>query len=125
MVEDLDAGPIYIKRNLSLKGRAEDIYRRASKITVSMILEILKKQPKPFPQKGRVVKFRRRHPEESRLPEVGGIAKWYNWIRMLDAATYPRAFLKIGDFRLEFHSAIKKRNKLEAKVVITQGANKR
>jgi methionyl-tRNA formyltransferase len=125
MVGELDAGPVYMKRNLSLHGRAEDIYQRAGRICVAMINRMVKQQPKPFPQKGVVVKFERRKPSESRLPKMGTLSKWYDWIRMLDAATYPRAFLKHGDFRIEFHSAVIRKNKLEAKVVITRGALKK
>ena len=123
MVGELDAGPVYMKRNLSLHGRAEDIYQRAGRICVDMVRRMVKQQPKPFPQKGVVVKFGRRKPSESRLPMLGTLPKWYDWIRMLDATTYPRAFLKHGDFRIEFHSAVIRKNKLEAKVVITRGAH--
>lgn len=125
MVGELDAGPVYMKRNLSLHGRAEDIYQRAGRICVAMIRRMVKQQPKPFPQKGVVVKFGRRKPSESRLPKLGTLSKWYDWIRMLDAATYPRAFLKHGDFRIEFHSAVIRKNKLETQVVITRGAHKK
>jgi methionyl-tRNA formyltransferase len=56
---------------------------------------------------------------------MGTLSRWNDWIRMLDALTYPRAFLKYGSFRLEFFSAVNRKNRLEAKVVITQGDNKR
>lgn len=125
MVGEMDAGPVYMKRNLSLRGRAEDIYQRAGWICASMIRQIVKRQPKPLPQKGAVVKFKRRKPSESRLPKMGTLSRWNDWIRMLDAETYPRAFLEYGDFRFELHSGIYKKNRLEAKVVITQGANKK
>ena len=125
MAGEMDAGPVYIKRNLSLRGRAQDIYKRAGKICASMVRQIVKQQPKPFPQKGRVVKFQRRKPNESRLPKLGTLSRWNNWIRMLDADTYPRAFLEYGDFRLELHSAVDRKSTLEAKVVISKGANKK
>lgn len=125
MVGELDAGPVYMKRNLSLHGRAEDIYQRAGRICVAMIRRMVKLQPKPFPQKGIVVKFGRRKPAESRLPKMGTLSQWHDWIRMLDAATYPRAFLKHGDFRIEFHSAVIRKNKLKAKVVVTRGAHQK
>jgi methionyl-tRNA formyltransferase len=121
----MDAGPVYMKRNLSLQGRAEDIYQRAGGICASMIRQIVKRPPELIPQKGVVVKFKRRKPGESRLPKMGTLARWNDWIRMLDAATYPRAFLQYGSFRIEFNSAVERKNRLEAKVVITQGANKK
>jgi len=90
-----------------------------------MIRQIAKRQPKPVPQKGVVVKFKRRKPSESRLPKMGTLTRWNDWIRMLDANTYPRAFLQYGSFRLEFHSGVYRKNRLEAKVLITQGTNKK
>lgn len=125
MVGEMDAGPVYMKRNLSLRGRAEDIYQRAAETCAAMMRQIVVRPPKPVPQKGIIVKFKRRKPNESRLPKMGTLSKWNDWIRMLDALTYPRAFLKYGSFLLEFYSAIKWKNRLEAKVVITQGAKKR
>lgn len=122
MVGEMDAGPVYLKRNLSLEGRAEDIYQRAGEISAAMIHQIVNRPPKPVPQKGLVVKFKRRKPSESRLPKTGTLSRWNDWIRMLDVVTYPRAFIKYGSFRLEFHSAVERKNRLEAKVVITQGA---
>ncbi len=42
----IDAGPIYLKKSLSLSGSAEDIYKRASKIIfASMIPYIIENKP--------------------------------------------------------------------------------
>lgn len=125
MTKEVDAGPVYMKRNLSLQGRAEDIYRRSAKICGSMMLRMVKFQPGAIPQKGRVTKFRRRKPSESRLPKIGTLLKWYDWIRMLDAFTYPKAFLDYGNFRIEFDSVVARKKGLEANVVITQGGIKK
>src|SRR4051812_8679688 len=40
-VEELDAGPIYLKKPLSLHGSAEEIYLRAARIIEEMIIEML------------------------------------------------------------------------------------
>lgn len=124
MTGEIDAGPVYMKRSLSLNGKAEDIYRRAGKICSAMMARIVKLHPKAIPQMGRVVKFKRKKPAESRLPKAGNLPKWYDWIRMLDADTYPKAFLEYGDYRIEFQSAMAGEKKLEAHVVISQGGNK-
>jgi len=71
----MDAGPIYLKRPLSLEGRAGDIF------------------------------FQRRTPGESRLPESSTLDGVYDFIRMLDAEGYPQAFIEHGAFRLEFTGA--------------------
>ncbi|MBY0429665.1 MAG: hypothetical protein K2Q10_00585 [Rhodospirillales bacterium] len=105
MVEELDAGPVYLKRPLDLGGRAQDIFRRAAELTWDMIAEIAAGEPLPLPQQGEPVVFPRRTPEQSRLPGEGDAQALYDHIRMLDADTYPRAFLEHGAFRLEFTEA--------------------
>ena len=57
-VEVVDAGPTYLKTDLSLLGTAEEIYIRASKIVEDMILEILSKAPQPKPPERRVRQVR-------------------------------------------------------------------
>jgi len=118
MVEEMDAGPVYIKRPMDLNGRAEEIYLRAGKICWQMIDWIIDENPSPAPQIGEVTCFRRRKPEQSRLPSEGEISDIYNFIRMLDAPTYPLAFLEHGEFRLEFSHAELEGNEIHAKVSI-------
>lgn len=89
MVKELGAGPVYLKRPLSLEGRAEDIFVRAADLIYDLIPEVITEEPVPVPQRGETVIFRRRKPEESRLPQQGDAAALYDFIRMLDAPTYP------------------------------------
>jgi methionyl-tRNA formyltransferase len=105
MVEEFDAGPVYLKRPLSLEGRAEDVFMRTAELTYDLIAEIITEEPVPVPQSGEPVVFPRRKPEESRLPQQADAAALYDFIRMLDAPTYPKAFAEWGDFRLEFDRA--------------------
>ena len=102
MVRDFDAGPVYLKRPMSLAGTAEKIYKRASNLAADMILKIIKDNPKPQPQKGKAVIFRRRRPEESEMSECKNLKEVYDFIRMLDAEGYPRAFIKCKGFIFEF-----------------------
>ncbi len=104
MVTALDAGPVYLKRPLGLAGRAQDIYERAARLSYDMIQEMITTEPEPTPQSGEPTVFSRRAPDQSAMPTVGGLPRLYDHIRMLDAETYPRAFLDHGDFRLEFGS---------------------
>lgn len=119
--EKMDAGPVYLKRDLTLEGAAQTIYERATDIIQNMILEIIRREPKPQPQKGRAVNFKRRKPFESDLRQapdsLGGI---YDYIRMLDAEGYPKAFLESGKYRFEFFDAAKKPGRVEARVRITK-----
>jgi len=124
-IGELDAGPVYLKRNLTLTGSAEKIYRRASHIVFSnMIPLIIDKNLVPVPQKGRVVMFKRRHPRNSRLPKrVKALDGIYDFIRMLDAEGYPKAFIDYGDIHIEFSSAYRSDGMVIAKACIRKKKN--
>lgn len=117
-VEALDAGPIYLKRPLSLLGSAEEIFIRADRVIEQMIIDIQRDELSPVPQSGEPVVFRRRRPEDGDLAVVAGLDQWHDWIRMLDAEGYPRAYLDVGDVRLEFHNVARRAGHLEAMVKI-------
>lgn len=118
MVEEMDAGPVYGKRPMALDGRAEEIYLRAGDLCWEMIEWIISNEPSPIKQEGEATIFQRRKPEQSKLPAVGNISEVYDFIRMLDAPTYPLAFLDHGDFHLEFSHAKLEGNEVRAQVVI-------
>jgi methionyl-tRNA formyltransferase len=118
MVEELDAGPVYAKRPMSLEGRAEEIYDRAGALSWEMIQWIVEEQPIPVPQEGEVTRFQRRKPEQSVLPRHGSVESLYDHIRMLDAPTYPLAFVDHGQFRLEFSHAEIHGDEIHARVVL-------
>jgi methionyl-tRNA formyltransferase len=119
VVGEIDGGDIYCKVNLPLHGSAESIYKRASKIVFdNMIPFIVKNQPKPKPQIGRVVKFTRRNFQQSKIDFNMSIKDIYNFIRMLDAPSYPKAFIHTGKYCIEFYDAQIKNDKLETKVKI-------
>jgi methionyl-tRNA formyltransferase len=103
--KDVDAGDVYLKRNLSLYGTAEEIFMRSSSVSVRMIEEIITKNLKPVPQEGKPVAFKRRKPEESNIADLSDLEKVYDYIRMLDAEGYPKAFLETEFFRFEFSRA--------------------
>lgn len=117
----IDTGDIYLKKDLNLNGTAEEIYIRASKIIFNdMIPEIIAKQLIPKPQKGEVVEFKRRKPEQSEIKPEFTIEQIYDYIRMLDAEGYPKAFIKFGKYRLEFSRASFKSGKIIADVEIKE-----
>lgn len=118
-VEEMDGGPIYLKRPLTLHGSAEEIFLRASKIIEEMIVEILEKNPKPVAQEGAPTLFKRRRPEEGNLASASSLDQLFDMIRMLDAEGYPNAFLEFGPFRLEFTRAARKEDQVIADVRIT------
>ena len=117
-VKELDAGPIYLKKPLSLHGSAGEIYLRAARVIEEMIVEILSAHPTPQPQVGEPTIFKRRRPEDSNLSAASSLEEAFDMIRMLDADGYPHAFLDAGVFRLEFTGASQKVNEIAAQVRI-------
>jgi methionyl-tRNA formyltransferase len=119
-VAAVDAGPIYIKRPLSLSGTAEDILLRAANLTEEMIEYIVREQPKPTAQIGEVTVFRRRLPEEGSLADLDDLEKIFDYIRMLDADGYPNAFIETAAFRFSFSRASLSSEAVVAEVKITR-----
>lgn len=118
-VEEMDAGPIYLKKPFSLYGSAEEIFLRASEVIEDMIVEILEKLPDPMPQEGVPTVFKRRKPEESDLATAQTLEQAFDLIRMLDADGYPLAFINFGPFKIEFTRASKKAGQVLADVRIS------
>jgi methionyl-tRNA formyltransferase len=113
-VEALDAGPIYLKRPLSLEGAASEIFLRAANVVEEMIETILRERPAPTPQKGEPVTFQRRKPEESDLAKapIADLNDLFDFIRMLGAEGYPRAFLDLKGHRIELARVQEESDKL-------------
>ncbi len=106
-VEGLDAGPVYMKRPLCLEGAASEIFLRATEIIASMIEGLIREQPEPKEQEGVVTVFKRRTPAESNLAHarITGINDLFDFIRMLDAEGYPKAFIDMHGYRIELSRA--------------------
>ena len=102
---ELDAGDVYMKQPLSLWGTAEEIYLRAAELTKEMMIALIRDDIKPVPQTGEPVIFRRRKPEEGDISQLVSLPSVFDYIRMLDADTYPAAFLDAGLLHLEFSRA--------------------
>ncbi|WP_415883473.1 hypothetical protein [Neptuniibacter sp. QD34_54] len=118
MVEEMDAGPVYVKKDLSLAGRAEEIYMRAGCLSFEIIEWMIGVFPEPVNQEGEVTLFTRRTPEQSLMPIEGQIEDLYDHIRMLDAKGYPHAFIDHGEYRYEFVNASVSDEAIKAEVVI-------
>jgi methionyl-tRNA formyltransferase len=117
--EGIDSGDIYLKENLELKGNATDIFERSNQIIQKMIIFILQNKIIPVPQKGTVTEFKRRKPYESNIEKLETLQKVYDYIRMLDADGYPKAYLENKFFKFEFNDAkFKNKNEIIATVKI-------
>lgn len=99
---ELDAGPVYLKRPLSLHGSAEEIFVRVAALMSGMIREIVDRRIVPVAQHGEPTVFRRRRPQDGDMAALSRLDKIHDFIRMLDAEGYPPAFLELGKLHLEF-----------------------
>jgi methionyl-tRNA formyltransferase len=121
VVKDIDAGPVYLKKPLSLSGTAREIYFLANVIIEQMIFEIIKIKLKPAEQKGKPTFFTRRKPEESNIENLKNIDQVYDFIRMLDADGYPNAYIIKNDLKFEFtHAKLTSDKSIVADVKITK-----
>jgi methionyl-tRNA formyltransferase len=107
MTNEFDAGPVYLKRDLSLEGSsAEEIYIRASYLSAKMMRVIVEDNIEPVPQIGEPTNFKRRKPHQSEIPELDSLQELHDFIRMLDADGYPKAFIDYNGFRYQFNRAV-------------------
>ena len=121
MVGEIDAGPVYLKRNLDLTGTALEIFKRATPICFLNDQEIQNADLEPVVQQGDPTYFRRRTAADSKILKTITIDQMYDLIRMLDAPDYPKAFIHHGKFKLEFSDAsFVGDGTLNAKVKISQ-----
>lgn len=105
VVEEIDAGPVYLKKDLDLLGSAEEIFLRANNVVEEMIIELINENLVPLKQSGEVVKFKRRTKMQSCINELNEISEIYDYIRMLDAEGYPKAYIEFNDIVFEFDRA--------------------
>ncbi len=121
VVKDLDAGPVYLKKDFCLYGSAEEIYLRAGDLIIQMIDEIIETRPIPVEQQGSPVAFKRRTPDMSSVDKIETIEELFDHIRMLDAEGYPKAFFENENFTFEFSRAsLKSNNTIFADVRISK-----
>jgi len=102
MDEGIDTGPILMKKELSLHGSASEIFLRQTLLSYAMANQIATSEIVPIGQSGEVVEFRRRSPDMSDTFYAATPNELYDMVRMVDADTYPRAYLQGERFRAEF-----------------------
>jgi methionyl-tRNA formyltransferase len=124
MEAELDAGPVYMQEPVSLAGGGDEIFIRINRTIAGMIPRIAAEEPEPTPQEGEPVNFKRRTPEESRMPGDGSLDQMFDFIRMLDAEGYPPAFAELGEWRIEFTRPALRRGRIDADVRITRRSSK-
>lgn len=119
VTKELDSGDVYLKENLDIsKGSAKEIFMNASNIIFNeLIPKILNENIIPLPQKGNPTYFKRRNPSLSDIYTVTNVSinKLYDFIRMLDAPEYPKAFIKLDNLKIKLSEVSKEDKKLIGK----------
>ena len=93
-----------ISKKISLKGSANDIYKRIEKNALDIIKKRLLKPKLSYKkQMGKPTFFKRRNEKMSKISNsVNNINKLYDFLRMLDAEDYPKAYLELKNLKVEF-----------------------
>jgi len=118
MTDTIDGGPIYLKRNVSLKGNLSEIFNRISNVINTMIKHLIKKKVIPKKQRGKIYYFERLNYKEGLLKQDLSLSKIYDKIRMLDSDQYPKAFIDLKNIKIELTNASFKKGiiKCDAKI---------
>ncbi len=118
---EYDAGDILLSKEVSLEGALIEIFDRISPIIQEFIVLITQGNFKSRKQSGTIKIFKRRHEQENGLPvDKKNLESVYDFIRMLDSPEYPKAFIELGNFRMEFSAAKLHQASIEASVIIRQ-----
>lgn len=122
----IDTGDIYLKENLNIEyGSAQDIFIKASYIVFEkMIPKIIESNISPIKQKGKIVNFKRRTEKQSDFTSLknASLKNIYDFIRMLDADGYPKAYIKVNNVKIEFYEAELEGKKLIGKFEVIKDA---
>ena len=112
----LDTGDIYLKEdfNINIGSAEENFIKLSSIIFEKMIPTLLSNDLVPRKQRGEITEFKRRKPEESDIFNLKekNLHKLYDFIRMLDAEGYPKAYIELDKIRIEFSEIHQKNKKL-------------
>ena len=124
VIEHVDAGDIYLKEdvNISTGSAEENFIKISSVIFEKMIPLFFQKELIPKKQVGEVLEFKRRISSQSDINTLDNksISKLYDFIRMLDARTYPKAYLELDNIKIEFSEVNLKDNKLVGRFEIKE-----
>ena len=103
MTDDLDAGPIYSKIEISLQGSLKEIFCRVNLAANKLIAEIINKNIVPVDQHGEPTLFNRL--KDNELPMDIELKEIYDRVRMLDHDDYPKSYIIYGKSKFEFFNA--------------------
>ena len=116
--DKIDSGKVCLKKSISLKGKASEIYDRVENKCIQMISEIISKKKIIFKkQKETDLIHKRRETYESNIELFTPNKKitLYDFIRAHDADVYPKTFIKTKNFRFELFDAYSKKGSIYGK----------
>lgn len=120
----VDTGDIYLKEDFNISiGSAEENFIKLSNIIFGkMIPNILENELIPRKQIGVVTEFKRRKPKDSNLLEldIKTLNKVYDFIRMLDAEGYPKAYIELDNIKMQFSEIHLKNKKLSGRFEVIE-----
>ena len=110
----VDGGPLYCSEEVLLEGTINDIFMRICTIVNRLILYICLNEPEPREQVGEPFCFKRLNRNDNHLKPEWSLNEIYDRIRMVDGLDYPRAFMTLGTYIIEFTDAQLQDNELQA-----------
>jgi methionyl-tRNA formyltransferase len=117
MTEEVDSGQVLFSKDISLQGNLYDIWDVYADAAYILIQKYLENELKTKYTE----KYKRLKGKDNIIDfNVDDLASIYDKIRMLDGDwfLYPKAYLKIGNFKLEFNRAHFDGNRILSDVVI-------
>ena len=124
MTEKLDAGPVYLKRSLTLNGTALEIYLRAGQVSLIMAKEIVTDNLQPILQDGPIVEFPRLTPKDNLIKEEYVNFEYFkDMVRMVDAPSYPSAYILYGGLKINFNNVTEIDEKLAGQFTVERIKN--
>jgi len=103
----LDGGDIYCKKPITLQGNLNDIWYIIAITSFELITNIIDSDLKCCPQAEPTTQTYKRR-KDNHIPfenNENNIEDIYNFIRMLDGNNYPKSYINIGNYKLEFSRA--------------------
>lgn len=120
MTDVIDGGPIYTSRSVTLQGTLSDIWFTLAQVAAPLIKEIVLTNPEPIEQSSGDIFYKRRKNTQIEFEFTKDLTYIYDTIRMVDAEDYSKAYIEIGEFKLEFSRAKFEKNNIIADVRITK-----
>jgi len=106
MTGDLDGGDIYCRKPITLQGTLNDIWHVIAISSFDLIKSIVDLDIKCQPQaKPTSESYKRRKDNKIPFEQDANLRQIYDFIRMLDGNNYPKSYVELGAFRLEFSRA--------------------